>query len=52
MQPQVAMLGVFAAMQRAWKSNAARLPKPKTKMVAQLKKMAFGKGVRALALVI
>lgn len=28
-----------------WKSSAARLPNPRTKMVAQLNRMAFGKGL-------
>lgn len=28
-QPAVAMNSVLAAMQRAWKSSAARLPKPR-----------------------
>ena len=39
-------------MHLAWKSSAARLPKPSTKMVAQLKKMALGNGVRAAGSVI
>ena len=29
---------------RAWKSRAARLPKPRTKIVTQLKKIALGIG--------
>ena len=46
MHPIRASMGLFAAMQRAWKSSAARLPKPRMKMVAQFQKMALGKGVR------
>jgi predicted peroxiredoxin len=45
-QPTVAMFSVLEAMQRAWKSSAARLPKPRMKMVAQFHMMALGKGVR------
>ena len=45
MHPIRASMGLFAAMQRAWKSSAARLPKPRMKMVAQFQKMALGKGV-------
>ena len=35
MHPQLAVLGVLAAIQRDWKSKAARLPKARMKMVAQ-----------------
>ena len=36
----------------AWKSSAARLPKPRMKMVAQSQKMALGNGESAHGLVI
>ena len=32
-------------MQRAWKSRAARFPNARMKTVAQLNRIAFGKGV-------
>ena len=41
-QPMTAVLGPLADMTRAWKSSAARLLKPRTKMVIQLNWMAFG----------
>jgi hypothetical protein len=43
-QPYVAMDGVLAAIQRAWKSKAARFPRPRMKIVAQFHIIAFGKG--------
>ena len=46
-QPIWAVVGDLAAKQRAWKSKAAKLPKPRTKIVAQLNKIAFGNGVYA-----
>ena len=46
MHPTRASMGERAAMHRAWKSSAARFPKPRMKMVAQFQKMALGKGVR------
>ena len=52
MHPIRAVLGPLLAMHRAWKSNAAKFPKPRMKMVAQLKKIAFGKGVNEVASVI
>ena len=44
MQPATAVFGPFAEKTRAWKSRAARLPKPRTKIVTQLKKIALGIG--------
>ena len=41
----VAVFLSFAAMQRAWKSIAARLPNPRMMIVAQFQKMALGNGV-------
>ena len=35
---------VSVRQRRAWKSRAARLPKPRTKIVTQLKKIALGIG--------
>ena len=52
MQPATAVFGPFAEKTRAWKSRAARLPKPRTKMVTQLKKIALGMGASASSLVI
>ena len=42
MQPQVAIEGVFAAMQRAWKSKADKFPNARMKIVAQFQKIALG----------
>jgi hypothetical protein len=42
MQPQVAIEGVLAAMQRAWKSKAAKFPNARMKIVAQFQKIALG----------
>ena len=41
----VAVFSSFAAMQRAWKSIAARLPNARMMIVDQFQKMAFGNGV-------
>lgn len=42
MQPQRATEGDLAAMQRAWKSKAAKFPNARMKMVAQFQKMELG----------